>query len=78
MRRWEATLAERIGVDSPKFARMLAALDKAPAAQRSDLESLDAAAKPSVGQHIAPTTQQVANHSSMNLDTISAYPRRFR
>jgi ParB family protein of integrating conjugative element (PFGI_1 class) len=61
MRRWEATLAERIGVDSPKFARMLAALDKAPAALRSDLESLAVAAKPSVGQPaIAPTAQQFA------------------
>lgn len=61
MRRWEATLAERIGVDSPKLARMLAALDKAPAAQRTDLESLAVAAKPSVEQPaIAPTTQQVA------------------
>jgi len=61
MRRWEASLAERIGVDKPKFAKMLAALDKAPSAQRSDLESLDAAAKPSVGHATtAPTIQQVA------------------
>jgi ParB family protein of integrating conjugative element (PFGI_1 class) len=61
MRRWEASLAERIGVDKPKFAKMLAALDKAPSAQRSDLESLDAAAKPSVGHTTtAPTIQQVA------------------
>jgi hypothetical protein len=61
MRRWEASLAERIGVDRPSFARMLAALDKAPSAQRSDLESLDAAAKPSVGHATtAPTIQQVA------------------
>jgi ParB family protein of integrating conjugative element (PFGI_1 class) len=61
MRRWEASLAERIGVDKPKFAKMLAALDKTPSAQRSDLESLDAAANPSVGHTTtAPTIQQVA------------------
>ena len=61
MRRWEASLAERIGVDRPSFARMLAALDKAPSAQRSDLESLDAAAKPSVGHATtAPTIQNIA------------------
>lgn len=46
MRRWESRLAERIGVDRPSFARMLAALDKAPSAQHSDLESLEAAVKP--------------------------------
>jgi len=58
MRRWEASLAERIGVDRPSFARMLAAVDKAPSAQRSDLESLDAAAKTSVGHTTtAPTIQ---------------------
>jgi ParB family protein of integrating conjugative element (PFGI_1 class) len=63
MRQWEASLAERIGVDRPKFARMLAALDKAPTAQRSDLESLEAAAKPSVGHTTtAPTIQQEPGH----------------
>jgi ParB family protein of integrating conjugative element (PFGI_1 class) len=63
MRRWEATLAERIGVDSPKFAKMLAALDKAPTAQRIDLESLEDAAKPSVVHTTtAPTIQQEPGH----------------
>jgi ParB family protein of integrating conjugative element (PFGI_1 class) len=61
MRRWEATLAERIGVDASKLARMLAALEKSPAAQRADLESLATQAKPSAGHPtLAPTNQQVA------------------
>ncbi len=63
MRRWEASLAERIGVDRPKFTRMLSALDKAPSAQRTDLESLDAAVKPSVDHTTtAPTIQQEPGH----------------
>ncbi len=63
MRRWDGSLAERIGVDRPSFARMLAALDKAPSAQRIDLESLEAAAKPSVGlTTTAPTIQQEPGH----------------
>jgi len=63
MRRWEACLAERIGVDRPRFARMLAALDKTPSAQRIDLESLEAAAKPSVDHTTtAPTVQKEPGH----------------
>ena len=63
MRRWEASLSERIGVDRLSFARMLAALDKTPSAQRIDLESLEDAAKPSVGHTTtAPTIQQEPGH----------------
>ena len=61
MRRWEAALAERIGVDSQPLARMLAALEKTPAAQRADLESLATHAKPSAGHPtVAPSAHQVA------------------
>jgi hypothetical protein len=66
MRRWEASLAERIGVDRPSFARMLAALDKAPSAQRSDLESLDAAAQPGHAT-TAPTIQKIAEPPQQEL-----------
>jgi ParB family protein of integrating conjugative element (PFGI_1 class) len=76
MRQWEASLAERIGVERPKFARMLAALDKAPTAQRSDLESLEAAAKPSVGHTTtAPTIQQEPGHDIGVSPEIPLIPR---
>jgi ParB family protein of integrating conjugative element (PFGI_1 class) len=61
LRRWEGTLAARIGVDASKLAKMLVALEKTPAAQRADLESMATQAKPSSGHiAIAPTARQVA------------------
>ena len=72
MRCWEAILAERIGVDVPRFTRMLAALEKTPSAQRADLETLATSGNLSAGHPtITQTAQQVAepNLHEPGLDT---------
>jgi ParB family protein of integrating conjugative element (PFGI_1 class) len=38
LRRWEATLAARLGIEAKRLTQMLAALEKTPGAQRADLE----------------------------------------
>jgi len=40
MRRWEAALAARIGVDESRCAKMMAVLEKSPGASRGDLETM--------------------------------------